>query len=53
MRDVLQVRFSEIYLKGLNRPYFLRMLVERVKDAMKAVNGHELHFPEGTGRPNR
>ena len=40
MRDVLQERFSEIYLKGLNRPYFLRMLVERVKDAMKAVNGH-------------
>ncbi|MDD3213573.1 MAG: tRNA 4-thiouridine(8) synthase ThiI [Eubacteriales bacterium] len=39
MREVLQVRFSEIYLKGLNRPYFLRMLVERVKQAAKAVNG--------------
>lgn len=39
MREVLQVRFSEIYLKGLNRPYFLRMLVERIKDAVKAVNG--------------
>ena len=39
MREVLQVRFAEIYLKGLNRPYFLRMLVERVKDAVKAVNG--------------
>lgn len=39
MREVLQVRFSEIYLKGLNRPYFLRMLVERVKQAVKAVNG--------------
>ena len=40
MREVLQVRFSEIYLKGLNRPYFLRMLVERVRDAVRAVNGH-------------
>jgi len=39
LREVLQVRFSEIYLKGLNRPYFLRMLVERIKDAVKAVNG--------------
>jgi thiamine biosynthesis protein ThiI len=36
---VLQVRFSEIYLKGLNRPYFLRMLVERVKEAAKPVRG--------------
>lgn len=40
MREVLQIRFSEIYLKGLNRPYFLRMLVERVRDAVKAVDGH-------------
>lgn len=40
MREVLQVRFSEIYLKGLNRPYFLRMLVERVKQAAAKVNGH-------------
>ena len=39
MREVLQVRFSEIYLKGLNRPYFLRMLVERVRDAAKPVQG--------------
>ena len=40
MREVIQIRYNEIYLKGLNRPYFLRMLVERVKDAMKAVDGH-------------
>jgi thiamine biosynthesis protein ThiI len=39
LREVLQVRFSEIYLKGLNRPYFLRMLVERVRNAVKAVGG--------------
>ncbi|MEA5000121.1 MAG: tRNA uracil 4-sulfurtransferase ThiI [Candidatus Limiplasma sp.] len=40
MREVLQVRYSEIYLKGLNRPYFLRMLVERIKQAVRAVDGH-------------
>ncbi len=39
MREVLQVRYSEIYLKGLNRPYFLRMLVERVREAVRAVEG--------------
>ena len=37
MREVLQVRYGEIFLKGLNRPTFLRMLVDRVRDAVKAV----------------
>ena len=32
MRELLQVRFGEIHLKGQNRPYFMRMLVERVRD---------------------
>ncbi|NLO86094.1 MAG: tRNA 4-thiouridine(8) synthase ThiI [Clostridiales bacterium] len=40
MREVLQVRFGEIFLKGLNRPHFLRMLVERVRSAVKEVGGH-------------
>ena len=40
MREVLQVRYGEIFLKGLNRPTFLRMLVDRVRDAVKAVGGH-------------
>ncbi|MDD3334157.1 MAG: tRNA 4-thiouridine(8) synthase ThiI [Eubacteriales bacterium] len=40
MREVLQVRFGEIHLKGLNRPYFMRMLVERIKAAVKEINGH-------------
>lgn len=39
MREVLMMRFSEIHLKGLNRPYFMRMLVERVKEAVKGVRG--------------
>ena len=40
MREVLLVRFGEIYLKGLNRPYFMRMLVERVKKAVAPLGGH-------------
>lgn len=40
MREVLLVRFGEIYLKGLNRPYFLRMLVDRVKSAVRDLGGH-------------
>lgn len=40
MREVLLVRFGEIYLKGLNRPYFLRMLVDRVKKSVRDVGGH-------------
>ena len=40
MREILLVRFGEIHLKGLNRPYFMRMLVERVKNAVKEVKGH-------------
>ncbi len=39
MREVLLVRFGEIYLKGLNRPYFLRMLVDRVKKAVRELGG--------------
>lgn len=40
MQELLLVRFGEIFLKGLNRPYFLRMLVGHVKNAVKDVNGH-------------
>ncbi len=39
MREVLLVRFGEVHLKGLNRPYFLRMLVERIKKAVKDIGG--------------
>lgn len=40
MREVLQVRFGEIFLKGLNRPVFLRKLVARVRSAVQNVGGH-------------
>ncbi len=34
MRKLLLVKYGEIYLKGLNRPYFMRALVERVRQAV-------------------
>ena len=39
MRELLMVRYGEIYLKGLNRPYFLKALVNRVKEAAKPFGG--------------
>ncbi|MBE5787645.1 MAG: tRNA 4-thiouridine(8) synthase ThiI [Clostridiales bacterium] len=39
MRKLLMVRYGEIYLKGLNRPYFLKALVNRVKEAAKPFGG--------------
>lgn len=35
MREVLLVRYGEVYLKGANRPYFLRMLTENVRHSVK------------------
>ena len=34
MEQLLLVRYGEIYLKGLNRPYFLKALVSRVREAV-------------------
>ena len=39
MRDLLLVRFGEIFLKGLNRPYFIRALVRKIRYAVKDLNG--------------
>lgn len=35
MRELIMVRYGEIFLKGQNRPYFLRMLVQRVAQAAR------------------
>ena len=35
MRQVLLVRFGEVHLKGLNRPYFLKKLTDNVKRAVR------------------
>ncbi len=39
MRELLLVRFGEIFLKGLNRPYFIRELVKKIKHAVKDLGG--------------
>ena len=39
MEQLLLVRYGEIYLKGLNRPYFLKALVNRVREAVGPAGG--------------
>ena len=39
MRKVLLVRFGEVHLKGLNRPFFLRKLVDHVRLAVRGIAG--------------
>ena len=40
MREILLVRYGEVFLKGQNRPFFLRKLVDHVKLAVQQVHGH-------------
>ena len=40
MRKVLLVRYGEVFLKGANRPHFLKILVDNVKKAVKDIGGH-------------
>ena len=39
MRDVLLVRYGEVFLKGANRPHFLKVLNDNVKRAVKPIGG--------------
>ncbi len=39
MQKLLLVRYGEIYLKGQNRPYFLKALVSRVKQSVLDLGG--------------
>ena len=39
MRELLLVRYGEVFLKGQNRPFFLRKLVDHVKKAVSGVGG--------------
>ena len=38
MEKVLLVRYAEIHLKGLNRPFFERLLVDRIKQALNPIH---------------
>ena len=39
MRKVLLVRYGEVFLKGANRPHFLKILTDNVKKAVKPLGG--------------
>ena len=39
MRELLLVRFGEVHLKGLNRPYFFGKLLENVRRSVADVGG--------------
>ena len=40
MERVILVRYAEIHLKGLNRPFFERLLVDRIKQALYPVKAN-------------
>lgn len=40
MEKVLLVRYAEIHLKGLNRPFFEKLLVDRIKQALNTVHAN-------------
>ena len=46
MQDLLMVRYGEIFLKGLNRPYFIRALVRKIRYAVRGM-GAEVHVHDG------
>ncbi len=39
MRELLLVRFGEVHLKGLNRPYFFNVLLKHIRRAVGDVGG--------------
>ncbi len=45
-RELILVRYGEVFLKGLNRPYFMRALVKNVKKAV-AADGAEVWLHDG------
>ena len=46
MRDLLMVRFGEVHLKGLNRPYFMKMLVHNIRKKLEG-SGARVWMAEG------
>lgn len=46
-QNIFIVRCGEVALKGMNKPYFERMLVERIKNNVKAFDGVDVKRHEG------
>lgn len=39
MREILLVRYGEVFLKGQNRPFFMKKLIDHIKLAVSGVGG--------------
>ena len=46
MEQVLLIRYDEIHLKGLNRPFFERKLIEGIKHSLSGLNA-TVHKEQG------
>ncbi|MCF0141638.1 MAG: tRNA 4-thiouridine(8) synthase ThiI, partial [Mogibacterium sp.] len=46
-KNLYIVRCGEVALKGMNRPYFERILLERVKAVINCYEGTEAHWKNG------
>ena len=46
-QNILIVRCGEVALKGMNKPYFERMLVDRIKRNLKSFEGVDVRRHEG------
>lgn len=46
-KDLYIVRCGEVALKGMNRPYFERVLLERVKKALECYDDTEANWKDG------
>ena len=46
-QNILIVRCGEVALKGMNKPYFERMLVDRIKKNLRAFDGVDVRRHEG------
>ena len=40
MREVLLVRYGEVFLKGQNRPFFLHKLISQIKERVEGMGGN-------------
>ena len=46
-QNILIVRCGEVALKGMNKPYFERMLAGRIRDNLKGYKGVDVRRHEG------
>ena len=46
-QNILIVRCGEVALKGMNKPYFERMLVDRIRNNLKSFRGVDVRRSEG------